>query len=299
MKKYLILILAIIASINISAQSFSPLISNYESGDEPFVITISNSLGTGQTFTLPLVSGGTYDFTADWGDGTSSEITAYDDPDITHTYSGDAYTISMTGTLTAWAFNYSGDKDKLTGITSFGNVGLTDLGNGFYGCENASGAIPDIPDGIYMLYQTFRNTGFTSVNLDGITDINFASFRESNLNSVTIPITVTDINLQAFYMSSFNGGLYIYVADLFPNGSFRSITGVTKLYLYNTNITNIGAYAFTGTVVSGDVYIYTAIAPTVGTDGFAITLSGVIHVPVGATGYDVAPWTNYTVVYDL
>jgi len=35
---------------------------------------------------LPLESTGTYDFTVDWGDGTSDTITTYNQPEVTHTY---------------------------------------------------------------------------------------------------------------------------------------------------------------------------------------------------------------------
>ena len=37
-----------------------------------------------------------YDFTVDWGDGTSSEVTGFDDPDKSHVYAqAGTYTVKM------------------------------------------------------------------------------------------------------------------------------------------------------------------------------------------------------------
>ena len=56
---------------------------------------------------LPLESG-TYDFTIDWGDGSSNSITAWDQAEVTHNYtSSGIYTLTITGTLVGWRFgNY-------------------------------------------------------------------------------------------------------------------------------------------------------------------------------------------------
>ena len=65
------------------------------------------------SFTLPLVDGGTYNFTIDWGDESSSTITAFDDEDITHTYEdagASPYNISISGTIIGWQFDNGGDK---------------------------------------------------------------------------------------------------------------------------------------------------------------------------------------------
>ena len=53
--------------------------------------------------TLPLVAedtGGVYDFTVNWGDGSSDHIVISTDPAVTHTYdSDDLYTITITGQI--------------------------------------------------------------------------------------------------------------------------------------------------------------------------------------------------------
>ena len=48
----------------------------------------TNKDGISDTYSiqLPLVSTGTYDFTVDWGDGTTDYITTYDQIETQHTY---------------------------------------------------------------------------------------------------------------------------------------------------------------------------------------------------------------------
>ena len=88
--------------------------------------------------TLPLVSGYSYDFTVDWGDGSpTSEITAHNDPDRIHTYAeAKDYNLVIEGTLEAWSFNNAGDKDKILSVESFGDLGYKNLSGAFHGCTN-------------------------------------------------------------------------------------------------------------------------------------------------------------------
>ena len=87
---------------------------------------------------MPLVSGYNYDFTVDWGDGESSEITAHDDEDKTHSYENEGdYNLVIEGTLEAWSFNNTGDdKDKILSVESFGDLGYKNLSRAFQGCVN-------------------------------------------------------------------------------------------------------------------------------------------------------------------
>src|SRR5690606_38242247 len=59
-----------------------------------FKFTINTTLGTGNSFNLPLRSGYNYDFVIDWGDGNTDVITSYNQAEKLHTYStGGVYTI--------------------------------------------------------------------------------------------------------------------------------------------------------------------------------------------------------------
>jgi surface protein len=94
-----------------------------------FFITFWNTseLSTGSTnatqIKLPIYSGGTYNFTVYWGDGTSGQVTSYNDPDANHTYDAPGiYNINITGTLRGWQFNNGGDKLKLYRIEQWGSL---------------------------------------------------------------------------------------------------------------------------------------------------------------------------------
>ena len=55
----------------------------------------------------------------------------------THTYAtaGD-YNLVIEGTLEAWSFNSTGDKDKILSVESFGDLGYKNLSGAFKGCGN-------------------------------------------------------------------------------------------------------------------------------------------------------------------
>jgi hypothetical protein len=89
-------------------------------------------------FSIPLVNGGTYNFTVDWGDSNPSDIiTTYDGG--THTYSiPGTYIISMSGTCTQFDFlnGFYGplNSSLVRQVLSFEDMGFTILS--FGGCTN-------------------------------------------------------------------------------------------------------------------------------------------------------------------
>ncbi len=108
--------------------------------------TTGDSSGSDQ-IALPLVTGGTYDFTVDWGDGTQDEITSSDDPAVTHTYAeSGVYEIVITGEIVGFAFSNSGDRDKLIEIRSWGPLRLGNTGGHFHGASNLEITATDILD---------------------------------------------------------------------------------------------------------------------------------------------------------
>ena len=54
--------------------------------DQEAFISVWRTDAISETITLPLRSGFNYNATVDWGDGTTSVITSFDDPDRVHTY---------------------------------------------------------------------------------------------------------------------------------------------------------------------------------------------------------------------
>jgi hypothetical protein len=67
---------------------------------------------------LPLESSGTYNFKVDWGDGSASTITTWNDVNTIHTYAAaGTYTLTIVGTITGFRFNNSGDREKIINIS--------------------------------------------------------------------------------------------------------------------------------------------------------------------------------------
>jgi len=115
-----------------------------------FVFTIdtentSSGSSLNTQFMMPLVSGGSYNATVNWGDGSSDTITSYNQQEVTHTYSSPGqYEISIEGTLQGWQFNNAGDKLKMLDIKQYGVLDLS-TNAAFYGCTNLDASATDGP----------------------------------------------------------------------------------------------------------------------------------------------------------
>lgn len=129
---------------------------------------------------LPLESTGTYNFTVDWGDGQKNTITAYNQVEVTHTYSSiGTYTIKIKGICIGWRFNNIGDKLKILEIKKWGNLKLGDNDLYFYGCTNINISALDSLNSVGM--TSFDSMFLFCSNLNGKlnTDTsNIISFRQ-------------------------------------------------------------------------------------------------------------------------
>ena len=126
----------------------------------------------GESVTLPFVTGYTYDCYIDWDDATPpSHITAWDDPNATHTYAmAGSYTITITGACPAWSVNNThSSRLQWTGIVYWGDAvdfdGWQYLYGGWYGCSNlaslGSGYI--LSDGLADIFRAFQGTSISAV----------------------------------------------------------------------------------------------------------------------------------------
>ena len=141
---------------------------------------------------LPLVSEGNYDFTVDWGDGTSSIITRWDQAEVTHTYfSSGNYTINITGLIIGWSFNDTGDKLKLLVIEEWGKLQLGNSGGYFSGCKNLKITASDVLSliGTTTLVQAFQNcesldvvNGMNEWDTSNITDMSSMFYNAKKFN---------------------------------------------------------------------------------------------------------------------
>lgn len=116
-------------------------------------------------FRIPARNDTGYDCRVYWGDGTYSDINAYNHPDLEHTYEdGGVYDIQISGTFRGFYFNNGGDKDKILRIDQWGDTGQATIQTyAFRGCVNLT-TLPDdmtlsnLTDGNFMFFGTSITT---------------------------------------------------------------------------------------------------------------------------------------------
>jgi hypothetical protein len=226
-----------------------------------------------KTITLPLRTGFTYDMTVDWGDGSTSEITAWDDADITHNYAtAGTKTVSITGTCEAWYFNNSGDKLKFRTVENWGDVGFTGAGleNAFQGCSNATDFGTEMPAyTVTSLSQTWRGcssatsfpdvsalTSVTSLSstwfgcslatsfpdVNALTSVNTLSYTWFGCSSMTtvpvLPSASTALTTTTLAFRDVGSGMGGTVSDLWNATDFPNITAYANTFTGCTGLTN-------------------------------------------------------------
>ena len=134
---------------------------------DPFVFELAVSAS--DVITLPLLTGYTYDFVVNWGDGTSSHVTAYNDSRAVHTYgSTGSFAVSVTGKCGSFStWGKASIQGSLTDISQWGDIGIEYVE--FGGCTlltsvSATDALDmsELTHGEYVFYGC---TGLTTIDL--------------------------------------------------------------------------------------------------------------------------------------
>lgn len=149
--------------------------------------------GNTRDILLPLEPDGTYDFTVDWGDGTSNYIDAWDHPKKVHTYpTAGVYTVTITGTING--FNYCNVNNlplrkQLIEIAQWGELRLGNNGRYFFGCDFEISAtdVLDSPETTNMAYafvgtNIIYNPSINNWDMSNVTDMT-GMFYRSNFNA--------------------------------------------------------------------------------------------------------------------
>ena len=115
---------------------------------------------------LPLVSTGLYSFFVDWGDGTSSIITSWNQTETTHTYLlPNVYTIKIVGICEGWTFANIGDRLKFLSVQQWGTLRPGNNDSIFRGCSNLTlNNVSDVLDTAGMTSFYFLFQGCTSLS---------------------------------------------------------------------------------------------------------------------------------------
>lgn len=147
-------------------------------------MTVDTSLSAGTTVTLPLR--GNVAIEIDWGDGATTSVTnANQLSNVEHTYSSEGtYSITITGTLEQFgAGSTYNNADKITSVTSWGDLGITSLAGAFRNASNTTSLPNSLPAGVTDLREMFYgaslfNADISNWDTSSVTDMH-AMFNEA------------------------------------------------------------------------------------------------------------------------
>ncbi len=150
-----------------TAYGIEETFTTYES---PLALVYNTTLSSGTDIQLPLGTSGSANVTVDWGDGLTDTYTSTGIK--THTYASEGtYTVKVYGNLDHFGYGpdyvSSINNDKLTNITDFGNLGITDLSGAARGASNLSTVPTSLPADVTDLRNMFRDAGSFSQDLNG------------------------------------------------------------------------------------------------------------------------------------
>jgi len=202
--------------------------------------------------TIPTLIEETYDYSVDWGDGTSSESVS---GDVTHTYENPGtYTISILGQFPGIYFNNEGDKQKLLTIQQWGDMDWTSLENAFYGCSEMDLIAPDTPrlEQVSSLKGMFQNCAalvgnftISNWNTTGILDMSNMFFNASLFNQFLGSWDVSNVRLMPEMFTNavaFNNDISLWdiskVEDMlsFLDGTAMSVENYDRLLVSWSNL---------------------------------------------------------------
>ncbi len=117
-------------------------------------ITTWQTTTAGESITIPTDPVKTYNYTVDWGDGSTTTETA----DATHAYAtATDHTVKITGLFPHIYFSRSGDRMKIIAVKHWGTNPWTSMRRAFDGCENLEILADDSPnlDGVGTMELMF------------------------------------------------------------------------------------------------------------------------------------------------
>ena len=190
----------------------------------------TNAGSASNTVVIPTSSTGTYGCTVDWGDGTTSNISTYNDPSWTHVYgSTGTYNIKIYGTFNGIVFDALGDKLKILSVSKWGcNFRLgTTQGTYYDGCANLT---VTATDALILNGTTSLASCFTScTSLSNVPNINL--WDVSNVTSLASIFSGAALFNQS--LNSWNTGNVSAMNSVFSNATAYNQS------LSNWNVSNV------------------------------------------------------------
>ncbi|MCK5673984.1 MAG: DUF285 domain-containing protein [Spirochaetales bacterium] len=208
-------------------------------------ITTWKTTSDNETITIPTYEGNTYDYTVDWGDGSSEPIIEDTSPEHEYTTAG-TYTVKISGTFPRIYFGGVGtDKDKILSIENWGTIVWESMVSAFYNCSNLTCNAADAPDlsnvinmnSMFNYAETF-NGDLSSWDVSNVMSMNnmfsCAAVFNGDLSSWDVS-NVTNMSLMFDEAAAFNGDI--------SSWNVSSVTDMDGMFY--------GAAAFTNHDLSG------------------------------------------------
>ena len=117
--------------------------SNVDYIPRPF-ITTWRTVWNNEEINIPTNSGSSYNYTVDWGDGSSDTHLA---GDATHRYaSPGTYRVTITGDFSHIYFDWGPGANKIRTVEQWGDIRWASMERAFAGCKNLKINATDAPD---------------------------------------------------------------------------------------------------------------------------------------------------------
>jgi surface protein len=203
----------------------------------PF-ITQWQTTAPGESITIPTTGGG-YNYSVDWGDGTM--VSTAQTGDATHNYTtAGTYTVSITGAFPRIYFNNTGDKDKIIEISHWGSNAWTSMAFAFVGCTNLNITATDAPllSGVTDMSEMFRScSSLSPTGAAGIALNTWNTASVTNMEHLFDGATIFNQNI---------GGWNTGVVTNFYAMFYNAIAFSQNIGSWNTSdVTNMG-FMFSG-----------------------------------------------------
>ena len=246
--------------IRSASKILSPRIANTSAADSvntSFDMTVRTT-SANETFTIPCQNVGTFNATINWGDGSSSTITSYNDANLVHTYtSAGDHSISISGTFPNIYFNYAGDRMKVIAVTNLGEVGWQTFKSAFMACENMTtfnfgthtdtSSITDM-SGMFRACKRISTLNLSTLNTSSVTNFSYM-FSQVMSHSSTWSASPS---LDASGLDTSNGTNFSYMFHFMlyatslnvSNLDTSSATNMTSMLDYNIRITSLDVSSF-------------------------------------------------------
>ena len=205
----------------ISKYGYSPVTSDFK-------MTVTTTTAN-ETFTIPCQNIGTFNAGIQWGDGSVSTVTAYNDANLTHTFAtaGD-HLIRIRGSFPNIYFNDAGDKLKVKSVHNLGIVGWTRLNKAFKGCSNMTSFTAGTTDTSAVREMVSMFFGCSS-----ITALDVSSFSTTTATNMSYMFHLCS-SLTALDVSNFNTATVVGM-----EGVFHGCSSLTALDVSSFNTTAV------------------------------------------------------------